>query len=565
MRNLVVILLLALLPAGAEERVSGDFTGRPVAEVLEALAVQAGVTLRLPDDLSDGHAFLRVGEVSAHFEEVPFDVAARLILSREGRQLTRLGPSSYAVAPLPPRETPAPPVSDLNPLVWQGRLRSVRELLILQPELARPRSDTRVPIEVAASGGLREMVRLLLEAGADPDPGLRVAAESSYVGIVRLLLEAGADPNPPGNQPLLFTVTDPRVLELLCAHGADLTASDNWGRTVLAPGLRANHHSEQVDQQMLACYQCLLRRGASVEARSKEGRTPIHEAATLASNNATSRQLLALFLAAGGDPNAVDNEGKRPLHYAAAGRLEVVQTLLDHGADPDPVDKSGVTPLQTAAGYGNVDVVRLLLDRGASINRVSPAGETPTCSAYLNGQEENYHLLLERGGKLLADEARDQLLLRAASRGKVELVAQLLLLGADPSIRDEQQVTVVMKAVESGQLELVRLLFDKGADILALDGDGDGALAYAAARGWMDIAQFLLAQGASVTRTNDKGWTPLHFAASGGHLEMARLLIARGASCTARLKDGRTPLDLAREADSKELIEFLQSNTPGSR
>ena len=188
-----------------------------------------------------------------------------------------------------------------------------------------------MPIEVAASGGLREMVRLLLEAGADPDPGLRVAAESSYVGIVRLLLGAGADPNPPGNQPLLFTVTDPRVLELLCAHGADLTASDNWGRTVLAPGLRANHHSEQVDQQMLACYQCLLRRGASVEARSKEGRTPIHEAATLASNNATSRQLLALFLAAGGDPNAVDNKGNTPLHYAVSPAL-----LNDYLAKENP-------------------------------------------------------------------------------------------------------------------------------------------------------------------------------------------------------------------------------------
>ena len=137
-----------------------------------------------------------MGEVSAHFEEVPFDVAARLILSREGRQLTRLGPSSYAVAPLPPRETPAPPVSDLNPLVWQGRLRSVRELLILQPELARPRSDTRVPIEVAASGGLREMVRLLLEAGADPDPGLRVAAAhrvgALVVGDVALIAAVAA-------------------------------------------------------------------------------------------------------------------------------------------------------------------------------------------------------------------------------------------------------------------------------------------------------------------------------------------------------------------------------------
>jgi len=62
---------------------------------------------------------------------------------------------------------------------------------------------------------------------------------------------------------------------------------------------------------------------------------------------------------------------------ARNGDLIKVQTLLENGADPNAKDNAGHTPLHWAAHLGHVEIVELLLERGANPNAEDNYGSTP--------------------------------------------------------------------------------------------------------------------------------------------------------------------------------------------
>lgn len=75
-----------------------------------------------------------------------------------------------------------------------------------------------------------------------------------------------------------------------------------------------------------------------------------------------------VIIAAGGEVDLADDEGRRPLHEAAFfGQKEMVSFLLSCGAVIDaPIHPFGHTALYYAVERGHIDVAKALIERGAS-------------------------------------------------------------------------------------------------------------------------------------------------------------------------------------------------------
>ena len=96
------------------------------------------------------------------------------------------------------------------------------------------------------------------------------------------------------------------------------------------------------DAGLAALSRCLETKNPN--ARNENGRTPLHYAA-----QGGAPEFVAALAAAGAHVNARDKRGGwTPLHLAAwFGKSRAVfQALLDVGADPDAKDDAGRTPLE---------------------------------------------------------------------------------------------------------------------------------------------------------------------------------------------------------------------------
>jgi ankyrin repeat protein len=271
-------------------------------------------------------------------------------------------------------------------------------------------------LHIAAARENAEIVRLLIEAGADPGArdgsGSAPLDEAAFHGsneVAALLMARGAqagEPNPlTGATPLneAAAAGNTGVVALLLSRGADTSKPDNAGATPLENAARARRadvvkllldhdpgpagrQSALLDEAVLkgdkAMVRMLTERGADVNTRGPEGATPLHDAALKG-----YAEIASILIGKGADVNARDAYGATPLHDAAVGgSVEVVRLLIEHGADVNARESdSGATPLYDAASMGREGVVSLLLAHGADPNIPNNSGHGALHAASGNG------------------------------------------------------------------------------------------------------------------------------------------------------------------------------------
>lgn len=180
------------------------------------------------------------------------------------------------------------------------------------------------------------------------DRALQVAAGNGHENVVRLLLELGAN--------IDATDSDGETALHTAAGGG------NMGIEAAFAKARGKAVDSPVSSGHEAVVRLLLEKGADVKATLRSGETPLHHACS--SGNVT---VLNLLLNEGANVSAAERYRETtPLHSAAIYKNEwAIKPLLEKGADVMAEDFISHIPLHFAAENGNIEAVRLFLEYGA--------------------------------------------------------------------------------------------------------------------------------------------------------------------------------------------------------
>uniref|UniRef100_A0A3Q2WIV0 Tetratricopeptide repeat, ankyrin repeat and coiled-coil containing 2 n=1 Tax=Haplochromis burtoni TaxID=8153 RepID=A0A3Q2WIV0_HAPBU len=293
--------------------------------------------------------------------------------------------------------------------------------------------------------------------------------------------------------------------------------------------------------------------------------------------------MVALLLEFGASVDAQSESGLTPLGYAAAGgHMTIVTALCRRRAKVDHLDKNGQCALVHAALRGHMEVVKYLIQCDWSMGSQQQSPQTQQQSTFTKshavqqaliaaasmGYTEIVSYLLDLPEKDEEEVERAQInnfdtlwgetaLTAASGRGKLEVCRLLLEQGAAVAQPNRRGIVPLFSAVRQGHWQIVDLLLTHGADVNLADKQGRTPLMMAASEGHLGTVEFLLVQGASLSLMDKEGLTALSWACLKGHLPVVRCLVESGAATDHADKNGRTPLDLAAFYGDSEVVQFL--------
>ncbi|KAG9747080.1 hypothetical protein KCU73_g7451, partial [Aureobasidium melanogenum] len=391
----------------------------------------------------------------------------------------------------------------------------------------------RQPIQYAARTN-EATIRALLDFDADvnvtgsdwPSPIVYASSEAN-LQVLRLLLDGGADarsedPGNPGWTALHAACKrsnpDPAFAELLIAHGADVNAVTKISKTTPLHNAVSS----------AAVVQLLLDEGASVDPQDSDGSTPL----ILACRDVKNIRVVKSLMAAGANPMIKDNFGATGLHYSCLSD-EIAPVVILSGScnDLNVKNKYGYPPLAFAAANARVGAVRCLLQTGkVEVYQDGPTTKTNAC-------------------------------MFAAQSGSTEIVR--LFIEHDESVvlkTERHKDTALHGACRCGHLSVVKLLLDTNdSNIEAVNSKDRTAFDEAAEGGHTDIVAFMLERDdINPLRISRRNYTPLLGAAWTGKQDLIEMLMAvEGTDLKHMTTGGRTLFTIAAEVGLEDLCRKL--------
>ena len=311
------------------------------------------------------------------------------------------------------------------------------------------------PLGLAVEAGLTEVIRILLEAGADPDNGgtttpLDLAVASRSMEIVETLLEAGAEVDrelEEGHTALMTAAATGEVMLIkrLLRAGARPRKTNAAGDT---PMVIARNEGFAAAAEVLRQAAGWRRKG-----QSRTGKVRLIDPAELAAKSTTETPMAEDAGHGAANGSAPDEEAAQAVasppeiaddsigtpemvqqveelaELLAAGDDDAIGELFRSGTiDVERADEEGVTLLMVAAHLGHRSALQLLIDYGAEVDAADR----------------------EQGRTALIHAIRS----RSPERGP--LVAHLLRSGADAEKHCAELRTPLMHAVELDLVDLDR-------------------------------------------------------------------------------------------------------------
>jgi ankyrin repeat protein len=281
---------------------------------------------------------------------------------------------------------------------------------------AGPESPLLAAVDYPDPSVATEMSMFFLMNASDPNArrrdgktALELAASRGYTDLVRMLIHRGADAS------VEHVYYGRRYTQDL--HGNPVTREDTYGipQDWINQFVSVAHFDfEKVKHLQKLCTTLIMTRATwdelAIEAASHMGLTPMAQfladlgapvstcTATLMGEQALVKRLIT------DDPACIRERGAHDialLAYTALGNqhVEIAELLLGAGADIH-ARSLGQTSLHIAAGKGDVELAQIFLDHGADINaaaNIRGVSVTPLALAEQSKQDKMATLLKQRG------------------------------------------------------------------------------------------------------------------------------------------------------------------------